>query len=112
MKKAGKFELYSLNEALDRHFGPVGTAERDAHEARVAEAVHSYEIGEAIRRARLQQNLTQEELGARIGVKRAQISRLEKGCSISIPTMSRVFKALGVATASIDLGIAGKVSLW
>lgn len=32
--------------------------------------------------------------------------------SITIPTMRRVFKALGVVTATIDLGIAGKVALW
>ena len=56
--------------------------------------------------------LTQEQLGERIGVKRAQISRLERGYSITIPTMRRVFKALGVVTATIDLGIAGKVALW
>ena len=112
MKKFGKFELYSLEEALDRHFGQVGTDERDAHEARVAEAVHAYEIGETIKRARIQQNLTQEELGERIGVKRAQISRLEKGGNISIPTMSRIFQALGVTSAYIDLGAIGKVALW
>ena len=52
------------------------------------------------------------QLGERIGVKRAQISRLERGYSITIPTMRRVFKALGVVTATIDLGIAGKVALW
>lgn len=97
---------------MDECIGKVGTPERDKFEAEVAEAVHAYHIGEAIKRARLQQNLTQEELGERIGVKRAQISRLEKGYSISIPTMSRVFRALGVATASIDLGAIGKVSLW
>jgi hypothetical protein len=37
---------------------------------------------------------------------------MEKGYNITIPTMSRVFKALGVATASLDLGSAGKVALW
>ena len=66
----------------------------------------------AIKKARIEQNLTQEQLGERIGVKRAQISRLERGYSITIPTMRRVFKALGVVTATIDLGIAGKVALW
>ncbi len=40
------------------------------------------------------------------------ISRLERGYSITIPTMRRVFRALGVKTATIDLGIAGKVALW
>ena len=59
------------------------------------------------------QNLTQEQLGERIGVQRAQISRLEKGNStITLPTLSRVFQALGIATATLDLGVAGKVALW
>ena len=55
--------------------------------------------------------LTQEELGERIGVQKSQISRMERGYSISIPTMSRVFKALGIATATLDLGIGGKIAL-
>ncbi|MDY4752533.1 MAG: helix-turn-helix transcriptional regulator, partial [Prevotella sp.] len=76
------------------------------------EALHAYRLGEAIKKARIEQNLTQEQLGERIGVKRAQISRLERGYSITIPTMRKVFKALGVVTATIDLGIAGKVALW
>ena len=92
--------------------GKVGTPERDEHERKVSEALHAYRIGEAIKKARLMQNLTQEELGERVGVQRAQISRIEKGYSISIPTMSRVFKALGIATATLDLGMAGKVTLW
>ena len=112
MKQVGNFKLYSMDEVLDKALGPVGTKERDDHERRVAEAVYAYRIGEAIKKARLQQNLTQEELGERIGVQRAQISRLEKGYSISIPTMSRVFQALGVATATLDLGGIGKVALW
>ena len=61
---------------------------------------------------RLRQNLTQDELGERIGVQKAQISRMERGYSISIPTMSRVFKALGINTATLDLGACGKVALW
>lgn len=112
MEQVGKFKLYSMEEVLDEHFGPMGTPERDAHEARVAEAVHAYNIGEAIRKARIEQNLTQEELGERIGVKKSQISRLEKGNSITIPTMSKVFRALGIMTATVDLGKIGKVALW
>lgn len=112
MKQVGNFKLYSSEEVLDKHFGKVGTPRRDEFERSVAASVRAYELGEAIKKARLQQNLTQEELGERIGVKRAQISRLEKGYSISLPTMSRVFQALGVGTASIDLGALGKVALW
>ena len=79
MEQVGKFKLYSSEEVLDKHFGKVGTPRRDEFERSVAESVHAYELGEAIKKARLQQNLTQEQLGQRIGVQRAQISRLEKG---------------------------------
>ena len=44
--------------------------------------VNAYIVGEAIRKARLAQNLTQEQLGERIGVQCAQISKLEKGTSV------------------------------
>lgn len=112
MEQIGNMKLYTSEEVKDKVLGKIGTPVRDEHERRVEAALHAYRIGEAIKKARIEQNLTQEELGERIGVKRAQISRLEKGYSISIPTMSRVFKALGVPTASIDLGKIGKVALW
>lgn len=94
--------LTPLDDVLDKHFGKVGTPKRDAFESDVDEALHAYRLGEAIKKARIEQNLTQEQLGERIGVKRAQISRLERGYSITIPTMRRVFKALGVVTATIE----------
>ena len=105
-------KLYTLDEVLDESIGKKGTPARDEFDRKVEEALHAYRIGEAIKNERLKQNLTQEELGERIGVKKAQISRMERGYSISIPTMSRVFKALGIATATLDLGMAGKVALW
>ena len=112
MEQVEDMKLYSLEEVKDELLGKVGTPERDEHERKVEEALHAYRIGEAIKSARLKQNLTQEELVERIGVQKAQISRMERGYSISIPTMSRVFKALGIATATLDLGIGGKVALW
>ena len=57
-------------------------------------------------------HLTQEQLGERIGVKKAQISKLERGKGITIATMSRVFKALGITTATLDMGSFGRVALW
>lgn len=112
MKNIGDMKLYSLEEVKDEILGKVGTPERDKHERKVEEALHAYRIGEAIKNARLKQKLTQEELGERVGVQKAQISRIERGYSVTIPTMSRVFKALGIATATLDLGIGGKVALW
>lgn len=97
----------------DELWGPIGTPERDAMEAQLKEDIQAYFVGEAIKKARLKQNLTQEELGERVGVKRAQICKLENGkSSITLSTMARVFKALGIASATLDLGIGGKVALW
>ena len=105
--------LTPLSDIVDDLWGKKGTPKRDAMEKQLQNDINAYHVGEAIRKARLAQHLTQEELGERIGVQRAQISRLEKGKSaISIPTMSRVFQALGVASATLDLGVAGKIALW
>ena len=105
--------LTPLSDIVDDVWGKKGTPKRDAMEKQLQNDINAYHVGEAIRKARLAQHLTQKELGERIGVQRAQISRLEKGKSaISIPTMSRVFQALGVASATLDLGVAGKIALW
>lgn len=98
---------------VDEVWGKKDTPRRDAMEEQLKEEVNSYYLGEAIRKARLAQNLTQEELGKRVGVQRSQICRLESGrTNITIPVMSRVFQALGIATATLDLGAAGKIALW
>ena len=108
-----QMKLISADDMKDKLWGKRGTPEREAMENQLKEEVNAYFVGEAIRKARLAQKLTQEELGELIGVQRAQISKLEKGKSvITLPTMSRVFKALGIATATLDLGIAGKIALW
>ena len=105
--------MTSLDVLTDEVYGKVGTAKRDAIVKQIKEEVNAYFVGEAIRKMRQAQNLTQEQLGERIGVQKAQISRLEKGkCIITLPTMSRIFQALGVATATLDLGIGGKIALW
>ena len=108
-----KMNVTSLDVLTDEVCGKIGTPKRNAMEKQLKEEVNAYFVGEAIRKMRQAQNLTQEELGERVGVQKAQISRLEKGKSvITLPTMSRIFQALGVATATLDLGIGGKVALW
>lgn len=112
MEQVGDMKLYTLDEVKDELLGKVGTPERDDFERKVQDAVYAYRIGEAIRDARKRENLTQAQLGERVGVKKAQISRIERGYSVTIPTMSRVFKALGFPSASLDLGNGQKVTLW
>ncbi len=108
-----KMNMTSLDVLTDEVFGTIGTPKRDAMEKQLKEDVNAYFVGETIRKMRQAQNLTQEQLGERVGVQKAQISRLEKGkCVITLPTMSRIFQALGVATASLDLGLKGRISLW
>ena len=101
------------DDLVDEVWGKMGTPERDAMEAQLKEEINAYFVGEAIKKVRQLQNLTQEELGEKVGVKKSQISKLESGkCVITLPTMSRIFRALGIATASLDLGAIGKVTLW
>lgn len=111
MKQVGDMKLYSLSEVEDEIIGPVGTAERDAYETQIAEDLHAYHVGEAIRQAREAKNLTQAELGEKMGVQRSQVCRLESGKSITLNSMMRAFKALGVKCA-LDMKGIGKVALW
>lgn len=108
MEKIGDMEIYSHEEMLDRVVGKSGTQER----MRFDRKVDDFLIGEAIRRTREAKNLTQEQLGELMGVKRAQISKIESGKSITYSTIVRAFKAMGAKTASLDLGSMGKVALW
>ena len=103
-------KLHTLDELMDRDIGPIGTPKRDEFERKLADELYAYHVGEAIKKARLAQSLTQEELGARMGVQKAQVCRIEKGKSISIASMMRAFKALGVQVALEMQGI-GKVAL-
>ena len=66
--------LTPLEQALDEHFGKVGTPKRDHFERDVDEALHAYRIGEAIKAERLKQNLTQEELGKKVGAESLKLT--------------------------------------
>ena len=65
---------------------------------------------ERLRQARKANNLTQEQLGERIGVQKAQISRLERGKNVTITSMMRVFRAMNI-TATLEISGVGKVAL-
>ena len=67
-----QMHLTPLSEVVDEVWGKTGTKERDMMEMQLKEDVNAYYLGEAIRKARKAQNLTQEQLGERIGVQRAQ----------------------------------------
>lgn len=104
-------KTYTLEEMEDKHIGKVGTPERDKYEQELAEEIQAYHLGEAIKEARLSMNLTQEQLGDMVGVQKSQISRLEKGRRVSISSMARLFKAMGIPL-SLEIGGARKIALW
>ena len=54
-------------------------------------------IGSMIRNERLRIGLTQEELGERVGVGKAQISKIESGKGLTIKTVTKVLDALGMS---------------
>ena len=84
-------KTYSLDEITDKYIGKKGTPGRDAFENELRLDL----LGEAIRQARKERHLTQEELGVLVGVKKAQISKLENSLTDArFETIIKVFKAL------------------
>lgn len=59
-------------------------------------------IGMLIHRERMRRGLTQEELGQRVGVGKAQISKIESGRGLTIKTVTKVLEALNLS-ASVNL---------
>ena len=86
-----KMNTYTLAEMKDKYIGKVGTQERDDYEYELRMDV----LGKMIKTARQERHLTQEQLGKLVGVKKAQISKLESSAnSATIDTIMKVFKAL------------------
>lgn len=98
---------YTFTESLDRALGEKGTPLRDEFD----NEMNSFLLGESIRKARQAKELTQEQLGELMGVKRSQVCRIEKGQNLSFKTIARAFKAMGI-NACFDMGKFGKVALW
>jgi DNA-binding XRE family transcriptional regulator len=84
---------HTLDEVTDRYIGKKGTPERERFEQELKLEL----LGEAIRKARKEKHLTQEELGKLVGVKKAQISKIENSITNArFETILKVFRALNV----------------
>ena len=82
---------YTLEQTKDELIGKIGTPDRDQYEFELKLEL----IGYMIQKARKERNLTQQQLGELIGVKKAQISRLENNTgNVTIETILKVFNAL------------------
>ncbi len=104
-KPKGKVVMYTLDEMVNRHVGPKGTPARDQYEFELKMSV----FGALIRSARLEKKLTQDQLGALVGVKKAHISKIENGAHHArVDTLVKIFKALK-ADVRIQVRMKGKV---
>ena len=84
-------KTYSFDEVKDKYIGKKGTAERDTYEKELRLDL----IGEAIKQARKERKMTQTQLGELIGVKKAQISKIENNLTDArFETILKVFRAL------------------
>lgn len=87
-----KFKTVSLDTMIDKHIGKIRTPKRDDFENELRIDL----LGHAIKQARQERNLTQEQLGALVGVQKAQISKIENSVkNARFDTILRVFDALG-----------------
>ncbi len=87
-----KFKTVSLDKMVDKHLGKIGTPGRDAFENELRIDL----LGHAIKQARKERNLTQEQLGDLVGVQKAQISKIENSVkNARFETILKVFEALG-----------------
>lgn len=84
-------KTYGFDEVKDRYLGKRGTEKRETYEYELRMDL----IGEAIKKARKERNLTQEQLGKLVGVQKAQISKIENHLTDArFDTILKVFKAL------------------
>lgn len=87
-----KFKTVSLDTMIDKHIGKRGTEKREVFENELRIDL----LGQAIKQARQERNMTQEELGELVGVQKAQISKIENSVkNARFETIMKVFEALG-----------------
>ncbi len=79
----------TFDELLDIKYGKLGTPRRDEFEAKSK----AFIVGEMIKEARKEAQLTQDDLAKKTGTKKSYISRLENGkIDIQISTLFKIFE--------------------
>lgn len=89
--KSDRLRQVSLDEMIDKHIGVVGTEKRDIFEEELRLDI----LGQKIKKIREDKKLTQAQLGELVGVKKAQISKIENHLTDArFETILKVFRAL------------------
>jgi len=97
-KKEAITNAKNFDEILDVQYGKIGTKKRDEFELKAQYFV----ISEALKEARREAKMTQQQLAEKVGTKKSYISRLENGkCDIQLSTLYRIFEG----------GLGKKISL-
>ena len=97
-------KVQTLDELTDKFIGKKGTPSREEFE----HELQSELLGMAIRKARKERNLTQEELGKLVGVQKSQISKIENSVTNArLETLLKVFHALN-ARISFNVELLGQ----
>ena len=79
----------TFDQLLDEKYGKKGNAERDKFDADSL----AFRLGAMLKEARVEANLTQEELAQKTGTKKSYISRIERGLSdIQISTYYKLIE--------------------
>jgi HTH-type transcriptional regulator / antitoxin HipB len=89
MKNKEIKNVKNFDELLNVKYGKIGTEKRDAFEGKAQYFV----ISEALKQARKEAKMTQEQLAEKVGTKKSYISRIENGkCDIQLSTLYRIFE--------------------
>ncbi|OQX77657.1 MAG: transcriptional regulator [Bacteroidetes bacterium 4484_276] len=89
--KNDRLNKMSLDEMIDMHIGQEGTEKRDTFEEELRLDI----LGQTIKQIREEKHMTQTQLGELIGVKKAQISKIENNLTDArFETILKVFRAL------------------
>jgi DNA-binding XRE family transcriptional regulator len=90
--------ITTFDEHLDQRYGKIGTEKRTEFEIKAK----AFAIGEILKDARKESNMTQEELARKTGTRKSFISRIENGHSdIQLSTLYRI----------VEIGFGKRVNL-
>jgi DNA-binding XRE family transcriptional regulator len=90
MKKMTDYNnIRNFDELVEKEHGKIGTDSRNEYEERA----QMFIVSEMLKEARLEANLTQEQLADKAGTKKSYISKIEnaKG-NIQLSTLIRIFE--------------------
>ncbi len=86
-----KMKTVYIDTLVDKHIGKLGTKQREDFEEELRLDI----LGHKIKELRKSKNMTQEQLGDLIGVKKAQISKIENSfTNARFEKILKVFRAL------------------